>query len=186
MPRIIQIFGENMIRPEAVLVGLPAAGKTSVGKKLAKILNLDFLDIDRFIEQQEKKTIKEIFSQHGEPHFRFLEEMSIAENIDKTNGVLSLGAGAILSPKTQLLLKQHNVVYLEISKEEGIKRVTKNSKRPLLLADPEDVYNNLFLQRVPIYEKLAKVHIQTRNRPTHQVARQIARSLGYRHGNEHN
>lgn len=167
--------------PTAVLVGLPGAGKTTIGKKLAKFLELEFVDIDKVIEKEQQQSIATIFSEQGEDFFRILEKQKIAEYLVSTNGVLSLGAGAIMALDTQLLLRDQQVVYLEISLSEGIKRVSGNSRRPLLKDDPATIYRQLYERRVPIYEKLAKVHIQTRNRPKQQIVEQIARSLGYRH-----
>lgn len=92
-------------------------------------------------------------------------------------GVISLGGGAVLSPATRELLRHHQVVYLELTEEEGIRR-TVGSSRPLLKGDdPEAAYRALMARRAPIYKELATIRVSTVGRAPSSVVRQVQRRL---------
>src|SRR5690349_24030245 len=101
--------------PKAVLIGLPGSGKSTIGRRLAKALEVALLDTDMAIEQKTGRTIPDIFSVDGEKEFRRIEEEVIREALESHDGVLSLGGGAITSPGVREALSGHTVVYLEIS-----------------------------------------------------------------------
>ncbi len=90
--------------PRAVLIGPPGAGKSTIGRRLAQALDLELLDTDVEIERRTGRTIPEIFATDGEPHFRELEEQVVGEALEKHDGILSLGGGAILSERTRTRL----------------------------------------------------------------------------------
>ena len=118
--------------PKAVLIGMPGSGKSTIGRRLAKSLNVTLLDTDTTIEQTTGRTIPDIFSNDGEQEFRRIEEEVVREALGSHDGVLSLGGGAITSPGVREALSGHTVIYLEISAAEGVRRTGGTTVRPLL------------------------------------------------------
>ena len=98
----------------AVLIGPPGSGKSSIGRALAKLLEQDFVDTDALIEEQEGKSISEIFQQSGEEKFREIESAVVAHQLVHAEGIIALGGGAVLSSATQASLKNSSadVVFL--------------------------------------------------------------------------
>ncbi|TWS25821.1 shikimate kinase [Tsukamurella sputi] len=163
--------------PAAILIGPPGAGKTTIGRRLARALRVDFLDVDEEIERREGRSIPQIFAGDGEPAFRAIEEEVVADVVAHHPGVVSLGGGAVLSETTRTLLRRHQVVYLELTEEEGIRR-TVGSSRPLLKGDdPAAAYRALMARRTPIYRELATIRVSTVGRAPSSVVRQVQRRL---------
>ncbi|MET9327003.1 shikimate kinase [Tsukamurella sp. NPDC003166] len=166
--------------PAAILIGPPGAGKTTIGRRLARALRVDFLDVDEEIERREGRSIPQIFAGDGEPAFRAIEEEVVADVVTHHAGVVSLGGGAVLSETTRTLLRSYQVVYLELTEEEGIRRTVSPaaSNRPLLKgADPEAAYRALMARRTPIYRELATIRVSTVGRAPSSVVRQVQRRL---------
>ena len=166
--------------PAAILIGPPGAGKTTIGRRLAKALRVEFLDIDEEIELREGRSIPQIFAGDGEPAFRAIEEDVIADVVAHHRGVVSLGGGAVLSETTRALLRLHQVVYLELTEDEGIRRTVSPSAtaRPLLKGDdPAAAYRALMARRTPIYRELATIRVSTVGRAPSSVVRQVQRRL---------
>ena len=163
--------------PVAILIGPMGAGKTTIGRRLAKVLRVPFIDIDHEIERRAGRSVPAIFAADGEPAFRALEEKVIADVVAQEHGVISLGGGAVLSPQTRELLRHHQVVYLELTEEEGIRR-TAGTARPLLAGeDPAAAYRRIMAARAPIYRELATIRVSTVGRPPASVVRQVQRRL---------
>ena len=142
--------------PKAVLVGMPGSGKSTIGRRLAKAMNLVLLDTDAAIVETTGRTIAEIFEQDGEAGFRRIEEGVVKAALASHDGVVSLGGGAITSAGVREALAGHTVVYLEISAAEGIRRTTHGTSRPLLVGDdPAAKYRTLMAERVPLFRKAA-------------------------------
>ncbi|HHY46143.1 MAG TPA: 3-dehydroquinate synthase [Firmicutes bacterium] len=117
------------------LAGPMASGKTTVGLKLARRLGIPFIDVDQFIEETTGKKVADIFRESGEPHFRSLEEAAIERLSSLPNAVIALGGGAVVSEKNRdLLASRSTVIMLLCSPEEILRRVGRNSSRPLLAA----------------------------------------------------
>jgi shikimate kinase len=164
--------------PVAILIGPPGVGKTTIGRRLAKSMRVPFTDTDFEIERCDGRQVGRIFAEDGEAAFRILEERVIADVVAREHGVIALGGGAIMSPRTRALLRQHQVVYLELTEDEGIRR-TAGSGRPLLAGeDPAAVYRRLMAVRTPIYKDLATIRVSTVGRPPATVVRQVQRRLG--------
>lgn len=166
--------------PAAILIGPPGAGKTTIGRRLAKALRVEFLDIDEEIELREGRSIPQIFAGDGESVFRAIEEDVIADVVAHHRGVVSLGGGAVLSETTRTLLRLHQVVYLELTEDEGIRRTVNPSAtaRPLLGGDdPAAAYRALMARRTPIYRELATIRVSTVGRAPSSVVRQVQRRL---------
>ncbi|RDI67439.1 shikimate kinase [Nocardia pseudobrasiliensis] len=165
-------------RPCVVLVGPPGAGKSTIGRKLAKELGVELFDTDAGIEDETGRTIPEIFADDGEPEFRRIEERVVRRAILAERGVVSLGGGAVLSANTRQLLHGRTVVYLEISVAEGLRRTGASNNRPLLAGDdPSSKYRKLMHERRPLYREVASVRVRTDGRSPGRVVRNIMAKL---------
>ncbi len=165
--------------PRVVLIGPPGAGKTTIGRKLARELDVELYDTDAGIEEAAGRGIPEIFAADGEPGFRRLEEEVVGRALRTERGVVSLGGGAVLSEKTRALLRECTVVYLEISIAEGLRRTGATNTRPLLGgADPGTKYRELMRIRRPLYREVASVRVRTDGRSPGRVVRAILGKLG--------
>lgn len=164
--------------PKAVLIGLPGSGKSTIGRRLAKALNVSLLDTDAAIEETTGRTIADIFATDGEKEFRRIEEDVIRSALKSHDGVLSLGGGAVTTPGVREALAGHTVVYLEISAAEGIRRTGGATVRPLLAGpDRSEKYKALMTQRVPLYRRVATLRVNTNRRNPGAVVRYIVERL---------
>lgn len=163
--------------PKAVLVGMPGSGKSTIGRRLAKALDVPLLDTDAKIVETTGRSIAEIFVD-GEPEFRRIEAEVVRAALAEHDGVVSLGGGAITTPAVREALAGHTVVYLEITAAEGIRRTTGGTARPLLAgADPGERFRELMTERVPLYRKVATVRINTNRRNPGAVVRNIVQRI---------
>ena len=162
-----------------VLIGPPGAGKSSIGKALAKKLNLNFIDSDSEIEKISHKRISEIFIEDGEPAFRLLEVDVVRKILADFEGVISLGGGAPINKEIQEVLgdADYPVVFIDVSIAQAATRIGFNKDRPLLLVNPRQQWISLMNDRRPIYEKLASQTISSDNQKPHEVAKQISDKL---------
>jgi shikimate kinase len=156
-------------RETIALIGPPAAGKSRVGKRLAKLLGVPFVDTDAVVVA-EHGPIPEIFATHGEPYFRELERAAVAEAL-RSPGVVSLGGGAVLDEATQAELAAARVVLLTVRAEAIAKRIT-NGKRPLI-TDLES-WKRLVASRSDLYRSLADYTADTSSRPIDTIVAEIA------------
>lgn len=163
--------------PRAVLVGMPGSGKSTIGRRLAKAMDLPLLDTDAKIVETTGRSIAEIFVE-GEPEFRRIEADVVRAALAEHDGIVSLGGGAITSPEVREALAGHTVIYLEISAAEGIKRTSGGVGRPLLAGDPAERFRTLMAERVPLYRQVATMRINTNRRNPGAVVRHIVHQLG--------
>lgn len=168
-----------MKSPRVILIGPPGAGKTTVGKALAKKLSCNFADTDRLVEAKAGRKISEIFVETGEQSFREIETSVLRESLQSFDGVLALGGGAPINPENQALISKSDsfIVFLEVSISQAANRVGFNRERPLLLVNPRQQWQELMNARRPIYEKLARVKISTDSVKPQEVADQIQKAL---------
>ncbi len=162
-----------------VLVGLMGAGKTSVGKRLAQLLEVGFTDSDAEIERAAGMTVPEIFARLGEPAFRDGERRVIARLLAETPGVLATGGGAFVEPRTRDEIALHGTsVWLRADLGLLWDRVRDRPGRPLLQApDPRGVLSDLLDRRYPIYA-LADVVVDSRRGASHEtMARAIVEAV---------
>ena len=160
-----------------VLIGPPGAGKTSIGKLLAKKLDRSFVDSDKAIEERTGKKITEIFAEDGEPRFRAIEREVVLELLDSENEIISLGGGSVLNEEIQRrLTKEEGVVYLQVSISNAAPRVGFNKDRPLLMLNPRQRWIQLMEERRPIYEGLARHTFLTDNKKAEEVVSEILES----------
>ncbi|EPD32824.1 shikimate kinase [Propionimicrobium lymphophilum] len=159
-----------------ILVGLPGAGKTTVGRLLAKRLNVDFLDIDEKIEQDTGKTISKIFAENGEKHFRDLEVDTICALLN-SKSVLSPGGGAVTNPAIRKIFKNYPVVWLKVSSTCAAGRVGIADSRPLLTGDPLAKLEKLYAERRPFYEEVSRWQVSTDGLAAEEVVDEIIRNF---------
>jgi shikimate kinase len=165
--------------PVVVLVGPPGSGKTSVGGALARITGRRFRDTDIDIEATAGRPIPDIFITDGEPVFRAMERDAVATALIEHDGVLALGGGSILAEQTRELLRRHTVVFLSLTMPTGVKRTGLASNRPLLTGvNPRATYKALLDARLPLYEEVATIVVQTDNLTVDEVATVITEKLG--------
>jgi len=165
-------------RPHVILVGLPGAGKTTVGERLAVRLGRPFLDLDREIERREGASVSDIFIRRGESAFRSLERAITAELRTCGGMVLSPGGGWIANAGTVAVLRPPaRLVYMMVSPEGAIARLGKSlSSRPLLFGrDPIGHLRSLLDARATLYERHADVMIDTERFDVQELTEQIAR-----------
>ncbi|WP_374314263.1 shikimate kinase [Microbacterium sp.] len=164
-----------------VLIGPMGAGKTSVGKRVARTLDVPFFDTDAAIARAHGP-IDQLFAEQGEAHFRALERAAVVEGL-ATGGVVSLGGGAVLDPETQSDLQRHRVVLLTVAPRVVAIRV-RGSSRPLLRGEDDTMarWTAIYEQRRPIYERLAKASFDTSNGPLQGV---VDRIVSWVHDDDH-
>ena len=161
-----------------ILIGPPGAGKTSVGKALAKKLSLNFLDSDKVVEEKSGKSIPEIFITDGEPAFREMERAAVIDLIENQDGVIALGGGSVMDLEvSKRLLPMANVVFLDVSISNAAPRVGFNRDRPLLLGNPRQQWIALMEKRRSTYEALAKTRVSTDNKKPVEVVEEIVKEL---------
>lgn len=157
------------MKPAAVLIGPPAAGKTRLGKRIARLLDLPFIDTDARIAEAHGP-IPRIFAEHGEAQFREWEREEVQRSLSEP-GIVSLGGGAIENPETRAELAHHVVVLISVS-PEAVEDRLDNDNRPLL--NGLESWKKLVARRQPIYDELATMTIDTSVGPMDQHAERLA------------
>ncbi|MCQ4346344.1 shikimate kinase AroK [Pseudomonas stutzeri] len=158
-----------------ILVGPMGAGKSTIGRLLAKELHLPFKDSDKEIEVRTGADIPWIFDVEGEQGFREREQAVIADLCREDGLVLATGGGAILRPANREALRAGGrVVYLHTSVEQQLERTARDRNRPLLrTANPGQVLRELMAIRDPLYREIADVVIETDQRPPRLVVQEV-------------
>ena len=161
-----------------VLIGLMGAGKTTVGRRLARRLNLPFTDADTEIERAAGKSVADIFSEDGEAFFRAGEERVIARLLEEGPQVLATGGGAWMSERTRRLVAEKGIsVWLMADLDILMERVSRRPGRPLLSApDPRAVMRDLMEKRYPVYDE-ADITVESRDVPHQVIVNDIIRAL---------
>jgi len=169
-----------MSHPQNVfLVGPMGAGKSAVGRQLAKALHLDFVDSDDEIEERTGVDIPFIFEKEGEAGFRE-REVKVIEDLTSNEGiVLATGGGAVLDPRNRACLGARGfVVYLHTTVDQQVARTRKGRPRPLLKnADPREVLESLMQVRDPLYREVADLVVETDGRKVKAVADEILEKM---------
>lgn len=165
--------------PNIILVGPMGAGKSTIGRLLAKELRLPFRDSDREIEQRTGASIPLIFDVEGEQGFREREHAAIKELCQMSGVVLATGGGAVLRPENRQMLRAGGrVIYLCTSVEQQLDRTSRDRNRPLLqTSNPREILTGLMAVRDPLYREVADLIIQTDERPPRLVVAQILEQL---------
>lgn len=174
--------GLKVDRP-IVLVGLMGAGKTTVGRRLATLLKLPFVDADEEIEKAAGLKVSEIFEVHGEAEFRAGERRVIARLLKGAPHVLATGGGAFMNPETRALVREHALsIWLRADIDVLMRRVEKRDTRPLLRqGDPRETMERLMAERYPIYAE-ADLVVDSNNGPHASAVAGVVRALARRYG----
>lgn len=161
-----------------VLIGLMGVGKSTVGRRLAARLGLNFVDADAEIELAADMPIAEIFERFGEAHFRDGERRVIARLIDGSRKVIATGGGAFMNAETRaLILERATAVWLDADLDTLAQRVSRRDNRPLLRGkDARTVLGELAAVRNPIYA-LAQIHVRSEPAPHDLTVEAIVRKL---------
>lgn len=172
--RLKELLGERPV----VLIGMMGAGKTSVGRRLATLLDWSFVDSDAEIEEAAGMSIPDFFAAHGEADFRSGEARVIARLLKEPGQVLATGGGAFMNPETRDLIRQAAIsVFIKADLELLFERVSRRATRPLLqTADPKGTLARLIEERYPVYEE-ADIIVTSADVPQDRVAGQIAEAL---------
>ena len=174
----IEFLQQNLDR-SITFVGLMGAGKSSIGRMLAKSLNLEFVDSDIVVEGQERRTIADIFKVSGEAYFRELERQSIIDLVSEAESkVIGTGGGAFMNAETREIIKEKTLsVFLQGDCALLVKRVGTGVGRPLFEGkQPEDVLSALIKERYPIY-KQADIVVEAKDEPLQETLNRVIETL---------
>lgn len=161
------------------LVGPMGSGKTTVGRRAAGHLGLEFIDCDEEIEKHTGASVNLIFDIEGEAGFRERESRLLEQLAARQGVMIATGGGAVLDPRNRALLKQSGlVVWLRTSVDQQLRRLENDKKRPLLQApDRRSKLEALARERDPLYEEVADLVFTSRNRSAPSVAGELTRAL---------
>lgn len=162
-----------------ILIGFMGSGKSSIGPLLAEALNLDYVDTDGFIEEEEGRSIPEIFSTFGESYFRSKESEAL-ERILKGNAcVVSTGGGIILDSRNVCLMREFGkIIYLKADVDTLYERVKNSTNRPLIQGDNAyRRFRDLFNTRQSIYENAADYVVDTSRLAMDEVVREALKVI---------
>jgi shikimate kinase len=169
-----------------ILIGYRGSGKTTLGRALAERISWPFLDLDHVITDRAGLSIREIFKQHGEPHFRRLETEHLLESLKLTNHVLSLGGGAVLAEQNRRAIKDagHPVIYLRADAEELHRRIQADpataAQRPGLthLGGNAEEIRQLLALREPVYQQVKTMELHVAGRAVAKLVDELQHAMG--------
>jgi shikimate kinase len=153
------------------------AGKSTVGRLVADAWGLSLRDTDKDVEDAEGRSVSDIFVDSGEDYFREREHAAVLRALGEHDGVLALGGGAVLDPRTREALDSHLVVFLRVGLSDAVKRVGLGHGRPLLLGNVRSRVKSLLDERLPIYLSVADVVVDTDGRTADDVALEVREAV---------
>jgi shikimate kinase len=161
-----------------VLIGLMGAGKSAIGRRLAKRLALDFVDADKEIEAAAGMSINDIFADHGEAYFRDGERRVIARLLSEGPFVLATGGGAFMNGQTRREISANGLaIWLRAELDILLERVSRRDTRPLLkTGDPREIMRALMDERYPVYAQ-ADITVESRDVPHEVIVEEIVQAL---------
>ncbi len=167
------------MKQNLILCGFMGCGKSTVGRRLAKLSGREFIDMDSFIEQEQGMTIQEIFASQGEPAFRQMETQAARILAQKQGLVIASGGGTVLNPENVRILKQNGIILLLDAPLSALQeRLKFDTQRPLLQRpDRREFIEQLHSQRMPLYQQASDLVIPA-GAPGNVVARTILQMLG--------
>lgn len=165
---------------QIVLIGFMGAGKTAIGKQLAKQLQLPLLDTDRLIEEKLGLSIPMIFATQGEGSFR-TQETEILKEIQTQAGIISTGGGIVLNEASQAILSLFpNVIFLDVKLDTLIERIKQDTEnvRPLFLNHSTEQFREIYYSRMPFYQKASTLMIESQDKSVEEIANEIILKVG--------
>ncbi len=161
-----------------VLVGLMGAGKSTIGKKMASMLELPFFDLDTEIENVSRMSVTELFASYGEPEFRDLERRVMQRLLEGGSMILATGGGAYMNEQTRENIASAGIsVWLNAELDVLMERVLRRHDRPLLKNDdPRAVMQKLMTERYPVYAT-ADLSIMSRDEKREVIAQEVITML---------
>jgi len=180
IPEMAKSIRERLGHKSIVLVGLMGAGKSTVGKKLATLVELPFFDADHEIEKVSTMTIPELFESYGEAEFRDLERRVIARMLEDGPIVLATGGGAYMNDQTRRTIASEGVsLWLKAELDVLMARVVRKQNRPLLKNDnPRRVMERLMAERHPVYAQ-ADLTINSREEKKEIIAFEAMQAIAH-------
>lgn len=168
----------NSLAKPIVLVGLMGVGKSTVGRKLAEMLDSDFVDADEEIEKAAQRSISEIFEEFGEAYFRDGERRVIGRLMEESRGVIATGGGAFINEETRALILENAIaVWIHSDIDTLVERTARKDTRPLLKnGDPKEILTRLFNEREPFYSQ-APIKVTSKNAPHCETAEAILKAI---------
>lgn len=157
------------------LVGMMGAGKTTIGRGLARALGREFIDLDHELEARCGVRVPIIFEIEGETGFRKREAAALDHCTGRRGIVLATGGGAVLSAENRRMLRERGIVlYLRASLDELFRRTSRDRNRPLLAnPDPRGTLHDLMTTRAPLYEEVADLVVETGTTPVSHLVRSL-------------
>ncbi len=173
----IKELAARIDRPLA-LVGMMGVGKSTIGRKLAHLLDLQFADADDEIETAAQRSVSEIFEEFGEASFRDGERRVISRLLDGKECVIATGGGAFVQPDTRALIKDKAItIWLDSDVETLVERVSRNNKRPLLRGgNVREIVTRMKAEREPAYAE-AMIHVTSDAGPQDSAVKRILEAL---------
>ena len=167
-----------MKRKNIILCGFMGCGKSTIGNLLSKKTGMSFIDLDKYIEQKENKTVAEIFADNGEDYFRQLERDASKELSQKKSLVIAAGGGTLTFQENVDVFKTSGtIVLLDVPVEVVSERLTGDTTRPLLnRPDKERAMLELYEKRMPLYQSAADIVVNAANSPL-QVCMEIISNI---------
>lgn len=177
-PQAANLADARRVSLPIVLVGMMGVGKTTVGRKLASLLERRFIDADEAIVEAAQLSIADIFERYGEDYFRDGERRVIARLIGERHGVIATGGGAFVDPQTRALILASTIaVFIDCDVATLVERTSRRNNRPLLQAgNPAEILERLRAQREPLYAE-APIRVSSGSGPQHDTALQIIEAL---------
>ena len=148
---------KNSIKKNIVLIGMPASGKSTVGKLLSKKINYEYYDADKYLERKENVKISTLFSEKGEEYFRNLETKYLRELSQKNGIIISTGGGAVKREENMKILKEKGIIVFLSRKIEDIAK--ENHEARPLLKDINNIYK-LYDERIELYKRYSDIIIE--------------------------
>lgn len=168
-----------MGRKNIILCGFMGSGKSTIGHLLSRKMGMSFIDLDRYIEKKENRSVTRIFEEDGEAYFRRLEREAAGELAEKNGVIVAAGGGTLTFPENVAAFRngRNKIVLLDVSLEVVAMRLQGDTTRPLLnRPDRQQAMTELYTRRLPLYREAADVIVDASNSPL-QVCMEIMASV---------
>ncbi|HEY8348239.1 MAG TPA: shikimate kinase [Clostridia bacterium] len=156
-----------------VLIGMPGAGKSTVGVLLAKTLKMPFTDTDILIQKQENSYLQELIEKHGIDGFIKIEENTV-KSLDLRNHVIATGGSVVYSEAAMAHLKAHGIIFFLNARLYQLERRLKNSRNRGIAMSPGQTLGSLYRERLPLYKKYADIEIDCSRKHIETIVTEIS------------